>query len=451
MTLEERFVQLLQTTVSFNEEANEDDLIAADDLLEKLLDNDNLPSRRPDVFWALLSKLVSPDEAHLDLIKDNNVKNVARIIDLGKKINPETWAEQYNQEHGLRFHSFSEAHNIQKSMGRGGRNTDFYHYNGAVGFAESMAFVDLRVDPSNIPGSRFNVGDEHIQVIACLLMLENLTELSEGCVLISSIENINQAQAQLQYHLVLHGDSWSTPVELPVETLARIHELRAFIGRPEHYIQFREPFSMLSGVNASTGILEVFMSTYHALENYMIRSKVAGTFTQSANLSLNRVRDFKRLGSRIDQSESKFLSDLFEECWDHNIGNQSLIDMAIVNRDAFQVRHQSTLGIFDSFFRSLDIKKGNGNRLEYEAHLNGDAAAFRRNFSLLVYGIRCSIVHNKATEFHISNENLAVEPSWVALITELCMPVMLQLAFGLPSVAGPKNPIRYSTPTISLY
>jgi len=233
--------------------------------------------------------------------------------------------------------------------------------------------------------------------------------------------------------------------------MARMHELRAFIGGPEHYIQFREPFSMLSGVNASTGILEVFMSAYHALENYMIRSQVAGTFTDHANLTLNRVRDFKRLGTRIDQSESKFLNDLFERSWDQKIGNQSLIEKAIECKDAFQTQHQGTSGVFDSFFKSLDVKKGNGNRLEYEAHFNGDEAAFRRNFSLLVYGIRCSIVHNKATEFHISNENLAVEPHWIALITELCLPVMLQLAFGLPSVSGPANPIRYSTSTISLY
>lgn len=451
MTFEERFVELLQGIVIFNDQANEDELIAADDLLEQLLDSDNLPSSRPEVFWALLSDLISPNKAHLELIGDNNIKNVARIIDLGKKINPEKWAEEYNQEHGLSFHSFSETDSIQKSTGTDGRNTDFYHYNGAVGFAKSLAFVDLRLDPGNIPGSRFNVGDEGIQVIACLLMLDNLEELSDGCALISSIENADQAQAQLQYHLVLHGNSWSTPVELPNGVMACLHDLRAFIGDPEHFIQFREPFSMLSGVNASTGILEVFMSAYHALENYMIRSQVAGTFTANANLTLNRVRDFKRLGTRIDQSESKFLNDLFEKSWDQQIGNQSLIDKAIGYKDAFQAQHQGTPGVFDSFFKSLDVKKGNGTRLEYEAHFNGDEAAFRRNFSLLVYGIRCSIVHNKATEFHISNENLAVEPSWIALITELCMPVMLQLAFGLPSVAGPANPIRYSTPTISLY
>jgi len=451
MTLEERFIQLLSEKIGFDEEATEDDLIAADDLLENLLAPANRPSTRPEVFWPLLSDLISPDENFLQLIDDDNIKNVARIISIGRKINPEAWTEQYNHEHELSFHSFSQTDNIQKSTGVDGRDTDFYYYNGNDAFVNSLAFIDLRIASVDIPGSRFNVGDEGIQVIACLLMLENLAELSEGCVLISKIENINQAQAHLQYHLVLSGDSWSTPVQLPIETMANINDLRDFIGSPEHYAQFREPFSMLSGVNASTGILEGFMAAYHALENYMIRSQVADTFTQSATLSLSRVRDFKRLGTRIDQSESKFLSELFERCWDQQIGSKSLIEMAIESRDAFRERHQDTPAKFDSFFRSLDIKKGNGNRLEYGAHFNGDEAAFRRNFSLLVYGIRCSIVHNKATEFHISNENLATESSWIALIAELCMPVMLQLAFGLPSVPGPDNPIRYSSAAISLY
>jgi hypothetical protein len=115
------------------------------------------------------------------------------------------------------------------------------------------------------------------------------------------------------------------------------------------------------GVNASTGILEVFMSAYHALENYMIRSQVAGTFTANANLTLNRVRDFKRLGTRIDQSESKFLNDLFEKSWDQQIGNQSLIDKAIGYKDAFQAQHQGTPGVFDSFFQVIGCQKGKWN------------------------------------------------------------------------------------------
>ncbi|PRY75302.1 hypothetical protein CLV80_113112 [Yoonia maritima] len=452
MTFEEHFVMLLAANISFNGDANEDDLIAADDLLGKLLDDDNLPSSRPEDFWAFLTELISPDNAHVDLITDRNAKNVARIIDVGKKINPEKWAEPYDPGHELSFHSFPEAHNIQKSKGMDGKNTDFYHYNSDVGFANSMAFVDFRVDPTIVLGSRFNVGDEHIQVIACLLMMENLTELSEGSVLISSIEDVNQAQAQLQYHLVLYGRSWSTPVELPSETKVRIPQLRACLGSPEHYVQFREPFSMLSSVNASTGILEVFMSTYHALENFMIRSQVASTFTENASLSLNRVRDFKRLGARIDQSESRFLKDLFVGCWGHQVGDQSLIEMALECRQAFRDEHHDGSEELDRFFKLLDIRKARDKpKLEYEAFINGDDDHFRGWFSFLIYGIRCSVVHNKATEFHISNENLAENPDWQALLAKLCMPIMIQLAFGLPSVVAPENPIRYSTPTISLY
>ena len=43
MTLEERFIQLLSEKIGFDEEATEDDLIAADDLLENLL----APANRP--------------------------------------------------------------------------------------------------------------------------------------------------------------------------------------------------------------------------------------------------------------------------------------------------------------------------------------------------------------------------------------------------------------------
>ena len=67
----------------------------------------------------------------------------------------------------------------------------------------------------------------------------------------------------------------------------------------------------------------------------------------------------------------------------------------------------------------------------------------------IVYQVRCSIVHNKETEFHISNRELD-NATRLLVITELLIPIMRRLSFGLPSLLI-ANPIMYNSRSIDLY
>lgn len=67
----------------------------------------------------------------------------------------------------------------------------------------------------------------------------------------------------------------------------------------------------------------------------------------------------------------------------------------------------------------------------------------------IVYQVRCSIVHNKETEFHISNRELD-NAARLLVITELLIPIMRRLSFGLPSLLN-ANPIMYNSRSIELY
>lgn len=454
MTFEERLVELLVEKVVFSEgfPEREDDFIAAEESLAKLVDRENWPSQRPEVFWGELMPLVSPTGPFQGLIVTNNIGNVEKLVELARKVDPETWERDYNTEHGYHFHSFATDNDMPNSTSKDGDPTSFYYYNDQNSPEGSLAFIDVRDEFIIPPGILFADGDGEIQAITSLLMLENLDDITDGSALISLIENPDLAKAQLKYHLVLSGHSWSKPIALPSTATAFLSDLRSSIGNPEDFQQFTEPFSMLSEVNASDGILQLFLSTYHALENYMVRSKVADTFTQQGGRPFQRVRDFKRLGTKIDLNESKFLSDLFGACSDNQIGGETWVETAVLFRDQLNTDQAAQMQTIEIFFQLLDVKKNNnGTRLNYSNHINGNEDALRNNFPLLVYGIRCAIVHNKATEFHISNESLRDEPVWQALIAKLCLPVMLRMAFGLPSVANIDNPIRYSSKTISLY
>lgn len=70
---------------------------------------------------------------------------------------------------------------------------------------------------------------------------------------------------------------------------------------------------------------------------------------------------------------------------------------------------------------------------------------------IILYYIRCAVVHNKATEFHISNERLSQQEVWKIVIRNICLHPMIKVAYGLPSVVSDLNPIRYKSRKIMLY
>lgn len=145
-------------------------------------------------------------------------------------------------------------------------------------------------------------------------------------VIFSEQTELELANAKLKYHLVLSGYSWSKPISMPRPISQIVIGLRDGIGEAVAYNQFSEPFSMLSEINSTAGLLEIFMSTYHALENYMIRSQIAATFSNGDDVNIQRVRDFKRLGGKIDQSEAKFLFDLFDRCKDMALVGETWVE-----------------------------------------------------------------------------------------------------------------------------
>jgi hypothetical protein len=107
-------------------------------------------------------------------------------------------------------------------------------------------------------------------------------------------------------------------------------------------------------------------------------------------------------------------------------------------------------GDFDDFLVQLGLLNGNGNQITLTNGFHNEASV-RNNFAKLVYSIRCSIVHNKATEFHLSNEELRRKEMRALVIVKLCLPVMYRLAFGLPSSAPATNPIHYEQRELMFY
>ncbi|SFO96747.1 hypothetical protein SAMN04488056_1172 [Cohaesibacter marisflavi] len=207
---------------------------------------------------------------------------------------------------------------------------------------------------------------------------------------------------------------------------------------------------MLGEVNSCENILDTYLSTYHVLENYMIRREVTSVFSNSTGRSFQRVRDFKRLGQQTDDKEIAHLNKLFSKSWEIMIGECRLQETLEQSFEDARANDAWDNDSFDDFLKHLGLQNGGGNPVTL-SHGFHNQMQVKKNFPKLVYAIRCSIVHNKATEFHLSNEELRRNSIIALVIERICLPVMYRLAFGLPSSAPEDNPIHYPQRELMFY
>jgi len=407
----------------------------------------------PDNAGALLTTLEtlsSPEVGHCQYFSSEYFSRLRNVVALAKNISIDVWELEAENENGFHLHVLEPQNTVGKIRDMQGDRKSAYYFNDPNNPGQSLAFLDFRENIELSSTGWGAEGEDVIQAHTALLLLGSLDNIEGVAVLVSSSRILQNAIAQVKYHFVLDGLNWSKPVELPASVKTPLREIRKSVGNPKSFKQFTEPFSMLSEVNACQGILETFLSTYHVLENYMIRKVVAKSTRTGAGREFQRVRDFKRLGKETDQAEASHLEGLFKACWNIEIDGANLSETLSSCFTELQSFDCFTPNMFDDLLRLLALKTRNGTPLKITDHFE-TVENQTKYFPALVYSIRCAIVHNKATEFHISNEELIGNQLWQKVIGNYCLPVMLRLAFGIPSITGCENPIRYQRKALNLY
>jgi hypothetical protein len=259
--------------------------------------------------------------------------------------------------------------------------------------------------------------------------------------IVSTIVDESRRVYYCRYHLLLAGYVLTNPVLAPRSSaLVGIAET---LRGAEDYIQFKEPFEMLGEVNGRLTVLDSFLSSYHVLENYMIRAQIVKVESSTSAQSLFGIRNFKQMELTVQKREQEHLTQLFKQSWDKQIGSMSLADFV---EDRFRSLFDSDDCVdasFQDFIRKLNIKSAD------ETFSRTDIVAARNALPKIIYQVRCSIVHNKETEFHLSNRELS-DATLLMMLVDVCIPSMQRIAFGLPAVSV-SNPLRYSRQSLLLY
>lgn len=182
------------------------------------------------------------------------------------------------------------------------------------------------------------------------------------------------------------------------------------------YSQFGDVISILGEYVDRQDVLSKYLSIYHVIENFMFKSQIVRLERANQGVMFS-IRDFKRLYKSVDIDEQKAVGKLVSAVFDLPYKNGLFGTDALTKWDAFLAAHAADRAEIDSFLAKLISPA-----MPYTPIGN-----FRTYFSTLLYQIRCSIVHNKETEYHISSETYT---NGCALVLErFFLPILEEFVF----------------------
>ncbi|MNC16494.1 hypothetical protein D3C75_643490 [compost metagenome] len=202
------------------------------------------------------------------------------------------------------------------------------------------------------------------------------------------------------------------------------------------YAQFNDVIHILGEYLDRTDVLAKYLSMYHVIENFMIKSQIV-KLERKANGSMFSIRDFRRLNKAVEISEMDAVEKLVKSVFCLPYASGKFEDFALSSWNTF-LGTQAALG--------ADITAFLLNFTNSSQVINS-TAQFAKYFSTLVYQIRCSIVHNKETEFHISNETYSVG---CGLVMEQYLLPMLE-EFVFLAMAEDNDVVWYRSSSIALW
>ena len=200
------------------------------------------------------------------------------------------------------------------------------------------------------------------------------------------------------------------------------------------FVQFEEILYILSEFNYSNDILNKYFLLYTVIENFMYRSVIANMVNNPTPKF--SIRDFKRLSNNISDTEPQAIKKFFKSLYQIQITTSLNISEYITSvLDKFRTDHIGSISDISQVLLQMGLPHINGH--EY------------KNFDVVIYQFRNSIIHNKETEFHITHLALAQNPVIVLFLEKVLIPILENIIYFL--ITHNNNCITYAESSIPLY
>lgn len=152
------------------------------------------------------------------------------------------------------------------------------------------------------------------------------------------------------------------------------------LDNTKNYEQFFDLYDVINELNQSPDILNRFLRLYHILEYMIYRVYLVDLVTRIGN-SKFFVREFINSSEKMKKEEKASFIKNFKEIFDSNMGTNITPDLnSVVNANVIQFLNDKSIV---KGFDTSNVKK----------------------IAELIYGLRCCIVHNKESEYHLTISN----------------------------------------------
>lgn len=268
-----------------------------------------------------------------------------------------------------------------------------------------------------------------------LILLPNCNEAT----IANYTTNKNELLSYLKLSMLSGGMTFHKHFSLDTSTANQEFHL----DNTKVYAQYNEILYILSEYNYSNDLLNKYFLLYTIIENFMYRKPIAAMLRSQEEFS---IRGFKDFYSKIDSGELNKLKDLFKEIMNvaYMDGNSIYTDIE-GKLNEFEANNGNDLSLLIVFLKKMRVYD-KSFELD-EAKLN--AGLKDKYFAEITYQLRNSILHNTATEFHLTHYELSQNEIIVNFLKDFMIPTLEKIILHL--IVTNDNLISYEKEAMILY
>jgi|GEM_PF-3043946 len=257
-----------------------------------------------------------------------------------------------------------------------------------------------------------------------------LSQLFYALIFNETARNKAKSKSYIAIQLITKGKIFHIPYEYSRDISTT--SMRSISVR-NNYHQFKDTLTILSEYNSQTDILDKFLRLYHVIENFMFKSPLVN-LERRQNGKPFSFRDFQRIHTNISRSETDSLKKLVQKVFICEQQAGTNFETYSFNKLADIVVTQSliTEQNFNLLISYLGVEKKQGGPIEFSELTIG---SFPKVYSDMLYSLRCAVVHNKESEFHLTHEILfthsIIGNAAQVLLEEFLIPTMEEIIIFL--------------------
>jgi hypothetical protein len=215
----------------------------------------------------------------------------------------------------------------------------------------------------------------------------------------------------------------------------------------EYYNQFNDSIDILSEYNISKDLLNKYLRIYHIMENFMYKNSLV-KLERDSNSRPFSVRDFQRMFFAIDNSEIESLVKLMKDIVLLDYSTTKKFDSFIFTKWCELTTGSSPLSKskINEFLRLIDLRTKKKVELDYDGIQCNNISWAIGN---LIYKYRNSLVHNRETEFHLTNRTFLDYPIVKEVLIRFLIPVLEEIVFNL--ISKRNNIVWYQNSKLKLW